>query len=136
MRISDGLLAEKVYVTGKYLEEHGRKLKKTSRGIQGWVPWEWVPTAVDIVKDLKSKGYKIICCELTDKSVPFHKIKVPKKIVIVLGNETCGVSDAVLALVDICVQVPMLGMGNSLNMSVVAGIVGYQILTKLSDFES
>ena len=54
------------------------------------------------------------------------------KIAVVFGNEVEGVSNDVLALCDGCIEIPQLGMKHSLNISVAAGIVLWELLrTKL-----
>ena len=50
---------------------------------------------------------------------------------IILGNEVKGVDDEVIALSDACVEIPQAGTKHSLNVSVCAGIVLYDLFQKL-----
>lgn len=86
------------------------------------------------LKNLKSEGYKIITTSL-DTNHNHFDIEY-KKCVIVIGNESKGVSKNIQDLSDIKIKIPMLGKTESLNASVAASIVMYEIVRqKFKKFE-
>lgn len=132
-RLSDAIRAEKIWIINPKMTIEGKRLRRTALGTQRWVPWEFSESAVDVIKSLKDQGYKIYCIELTEKSKSYHDIKFDDKTAIVLGNEAKGVSKEVLELSDAEIHLPMHGMGNSLNVSVTAGIIGYHFLQQYGE---
>lgn len=77
------------------------------------------------LQKLKCNGYKIVITHLnTNKK--HYDLDFSEKLVIVIGNEAKGVSDAINDLADIRVKIPMLGKTESLNASVAASIIAYE----------
>lgn len=77
------------------------------------------------LQKLKCSGYKIVITHLnTNKK--HYDLDFSEKLVIVIGNEAKGVSDAINDLADIRVKIPMLGKTESLNASVAASIIAYE----------
>lgn len=109
------------------------KIKRSSRGSERWVPWEYKPIATDVIAELKIKGYHIISAELAATSVPCHAIEYTFPLCLVLGREFDGVSSPVLALSDRIVSLPMFGMANSLNVSITAGVLLYKMMESLGN---
>ncbi len=79
---------------------------------------------IETVAQLKEQGFSLIATSLQD-SVPIQSAKIEGKRAIVIGSEAFGVSDAMLKLSDIKVQIPMEGEVESLNAGVAAGISMY-----------
>lgn len=77
---------------------------------------------------LKSAGYQIVATSLKD-SLPIEKSKIEKRHIVILGNESRGVREELLALADKKVKIAISGI-DSLNVSVAAGIVLYAIEAK------
>ena len=77
-------------------------------------------------KDIEeiNKGYQVISSTLSSKSVSLENAKANKPFILVLGNESHGVSQRVVDLSDLLVKIPMNVM-DSLNVSVAAGILMY-----------
>lgn len=132
LRTADALRAECVTIVLSRTPEDSPRLMKTSRGVVKWIKHQWVEKPAETVRRLKSEGYRVVGVELTDRSVELSALRPAPKFALVLGGETTGVSAEVLALCDEHAHLPMLGMGNSLNVSVVAGVVGYHCLGLLS----
>ncbi|MDD2492724.1 MAG: RNA methyltransferase, partial [Bacilli bacterium] len=79
------------------------------------------------LKQLKEKGYWIVGAEKSQKSSSMWDIKYDMPIVLVIGSEGKGISRLVKEECDFLVEIPMLGKINSLNASVSAGIMIYEI---------
>lgn len=79
------------------------------------------------IKELKKQGYWIIGLEL-DGSVDYRTQDYSGKIAVIIGSEGKGISRLVKEECDFCVNIPMYGHVNSLNASVSAAILFYEIL--------
>lgn len=77
---------------------------------------------------LKRAGYQIVATSLKD-SLPIEKSEIEKRHVVIMGNESRGVREELLALADSKVKIAISGI-DSLNVSVAAGIVLYAIEAK------
>jgi tRNA G18 (ribose-2'-O)-methylase SpoU len=73
-------------------------------------------------------GYKVYAIEQTAGSILLQDFNaVEGKIAVVFGNEVSGVEQSTIGLVEGCIEIPQLGMKHSLNISVAAGIVLWEI---------
>lgn len=79
--------------------------------------------------NLKTKGYKIIVTDLNTKANLFE-YEFPKKAIVVIGNESNGVSEEIKNIADERVKIPMVGGTESLNAGVAASLMAYEILRK------
>jgi len=72
----------------------------------------------------------IAVVEQTDKPTLLQQFELPsgKKVAFVFGNEITGVSDEVVALADICIEIPQFGTKHSLNISVAAAVVMWEFV--------
>ena len=71
----------------------------------------------------KARGYQVVVTEQCHGSVPVSEAVFTAPLCIVLGGETSGVSPGVVEAADLVVELPTLGMANSLNVSMSAGMV-------------
>ena len=119
-------------LAGRGCESAIQSLYKKS-GLSGLqtVKAAYFPTAEEAITRLKEEGYQIVCVEQTEKSVDFRSAyTVSSRCAIVMGNEIEGVSKDFLDAADLILEIPMKGAGKSLNVSVSAGIVGYEIASR------
>lgn len=86
-----------------------------------------VTNLVQTIKELKKAGYWIIGLEM-EASVDYRKQDYNGKIVIIIGSEGKGISRLVKEECDYMVHIPMCGHVTSLNASVSASIIFYEIL--------
>jgi len=129
-RTADAFLLERIYLCGYTPQPPHRDIQKTALGATDTVKWEYVSTTVEAVQSLKTDGYLVYAVEQAHHSVPLHSFSASsdKKLAVVFGNEVTGVDDAVLAICDGCIEIPQLGMKHSLNISVAAGIVLWELV--------
>jgi 23S rRNA (guanosine2251-2'-O)-methyltransferase len=115
-----------------YAKNRSVKLNKTvakvSTGAIFSVKTVEVINLVQSLKQLKELGYWIVGAEATEKSVDYRSMKYDMPTVLVLGSEGKGLSRLVEKECDFLVQIPMMGKVNSLNVSVSAGILIYEII--------
>lgn len=129
-RTCDAFLIEAIFLCGYTPQPPHRDINKTALGATSSVDWIYYSQTTEAILQLKEKGYKILAIEQTEQSIMLNKFSVEKgeKIAIVFGNEVEGVSDEVLRLVDRSIEIPQFGMKHSLNISVAAGIVIWEII--------
>lgn len=112
------------------LDRFGRvraDIKKTALGSEESVPWETAPRIGALIKKFKKEGYTILALEQDPRAVDYKKIKTGKRTVLLVGNETEGISKKVLDLCDTIMEIPMAGKKESLNVSVATGIALFRI---------
>ncbi|MDD3120287.1 MAG: RNA methyltransferase [Candidatus Gracilibacteria bacterium] len=128
-RTVDGAGFNKVILTGFTPTPPRKEISKTAIGAEQYVDWEYYEDPVEILKELKKQGFKIITVEQTQKSIDFRKLEIRNEnICLVLGNEIEGVNKKIVELSDYCVELPMLGQKQSLNVATTAGIMLYRFL--------
>jgi len=136
-RSSDAFLLSGIYLCGYTPRPPHRDINKTALGATETVHWEYhenILTAIDL---LKKQGYSIYAVEQAEGSVELQELGLDKnkKIALVFGNEVEGVQDAVIDVCDGCIEIPQSGMKHSLNISVAAGIVFWEMFKQLAALE-
>ena len=79
------------------------------------------------ISELKKNGFWVVGTALED-SVDYRSIDYSSKIALVIGNENSGMSNLVKKSCDFIAKIPMYGKTNSLNASVAAGIMIYEVV--------
>lgn len=133
-RTADAFRVEKIYLTGITGRPPHREIQKTALGATESVLWEYIEKGQDVAAQLKLDGYKIVVVEQTTASVSLETFKVDKekKYCLVFGNEVNGVSENIIELADVALEIPQTGTKHSLNISVCLGIVVWEFFKKLS----
>ena len=109
------------------------EIAKTALGAVDTVPWRYEHDACAALRELRSRGVKIIAVELTEEAHPYTELDASDMpCCLVLGNELTGIADDVLAECDEAVMIPMHGVKHSLNVSVAAGIVIFHAVSAAS----
>ncbi|HEY9123400.1 MAG TPA: 23S rRNA (guanosine(2251)-2'-O)-methyltransferase RlmB [Bacteroidales bacterium] len=107
---------------------------KTSSGALHNINICRVTNLTNAVKYLKDCGLKVFAATEKAKQ-PYYKTNMKGPVAIVLGAEDAGISPEILRYADELVQIPMIGKTSSLNVSVAAGIIIYEVVKqRLSDF--
>ena len=104
---------------------------KTSAGALEHIPIAKTGSVINTLVKLKEKGFWIISTDMDGKN-NYYDERYDKPVVIVIGNEGKGISSAILKHSDITIKIPMKGKINSLNASVSAGIILFEILKQRS----
>ena len=108
--------------------EVNETVSKTSVGALYNVKISQVGNLNQTIKRLKDHGYWIIGTDMDGED--YTSIKYPDKCVIVIGSEGFGISRLIKESCDYVVKIPMNGKINSLNASVAAGIIIYELIRK------
>ena len=125
-RSADGFGAEKIYLTGYTAHPHREDLHKTALGAEDAVPWEYYENPLDAAEVIKKQGIPLILIEQTKQSKSMYVLDWEFPLCFILGNEVSGVSEELSNMANIHVELPMRGVKQSLNVSVAAGVVGYE----------
>jgi len=132
-RLADALGVKKVYLCGVTETPPNTRIKKASINTTEWVKWEYKETAVEAIRELKSKNSKleVIAIEQDKKSIPYTEIEYKLPIAFVVGNETEGCSKETLKACDQIAEIPMWGVNKSLNVIISLGIVSYHAIQNI-----
>jgi len=130
LRTADAFLLEAVYTTGYTAHPPHKQISKTALGADESVSSKHFANAAEAIADLKERGYKVLAIEQAENSHLLNQFQLPEgeKLAVVFGNEVSGVEQSTILLCDGCIEIPQLGMKHSLNISVAAGIVLWEIV--------
>ena len=128
-RTSDGFLIESIYLCGLTPQPPHRDIQKTALGATETVAWKHVTSTQQAIDELKQKGFTVIAIEQVHNSIPLHQFKIDKskKYAIVFGHEVNGVQEEIINQCDFSIEIPQLGSKHSLNISVSAGMVIWEM---------
>ncbi len=129
-RTADGAGVEKLFLCGWTAAPPRDEITKVALGAEEAVPWEKIEDPVEAAKMIKQKGYKLIAVEQTNGCKDLYQYELPMPCCLVFGNEVDGISEELLAHCDGAVEVPMHGTKESLNVSVCAGAVLFEVRRK------
>jgi 23S rRNA (guanosine2251-2'-O)-methyltransferase len=135
-RTADAFLVEKICLCGITARPPHRDIQKTALGATETVSWSYYPTTLEAVAELKGKGYKMIGIEQVEGSVELQDATIASegKYALVFGHEVNGVDQKVLNECDMCIEIPQFGTKHSFNIAVSAGIVLWELNSKLPSF--
>jgi len=127
-RTSDGVMIEKLFLCGYTPHPPKKEVLKTALGSQDSVAWEYVKNPKEVVRKLKEQGIKICALELTEASIPNYKFgKENFPMAIIVGNEITGVSQDLLDMCDMSIEIPQYGIKQSLNVAVAYGVAIFDL---------
>lgn len=98
----------------------------TSASAQKWVQLEVHPDIDSTVDSLRGQGLQLLAAHFSAEAVDYRKIDYTRPTALLLGNEKHGVTPRAAALADGHVIIPMLGMVQSLNVSVAAAVILFE----------
>jgi len=140
-RTSDAFLIQGIYLCGFTPRPPHRDIHKTALGATETVEWKYFDTTVSAVSSLREAGFSVFAVEQTEGSVLLHEFcsgfaaaggsaagSISRPLAVVFGNEVDGVNAEALALCDGSIEIPQWGMKHSLNISVAAGIVLWELV--------
>ena len=138
-RTSDAFRVSLVCLCGITARPPHPEIHKTALGAEDSVDWKYFERTEDCVAWLKEQGYTVLAIEqcegstlLTDYSLPLRESQ-RGSIAVVFGNEVKGVQQQVVDMCDGCLEIPQYGTKHSLNVSVTAGIVIWELFKHLKE---
>jgi tRNA G18 (ribose-2'-O)-methylase SpoU len=132
-RTSDAFRVEAICLCGITATPPNAEIHKSALGAENSVDWKYYQHTIDAIKELKEYGYTIVSVEQTDLAIPIEQFRVQPNIryAIVFGNEVKGVMQEIIDESDYCIEIPQFGTKHSLNISVSAGIVIWELFKQL-----
>ena len=150
-RTSDAFRVECIYLCGITATPPHPEMHKTALGAEFTVDWKYVNNAVEAVDNLRQEGYIVYSVEQAENSIMLEDMRIVysveqaensimledmrleqgKRYAVVLGNEVKGVQQEVIDHSDGCIEIPQYGTKHSLNVSVTAGIVIWDLFKQL-----
>lgn len=132
-RTCDAFRVERICLCGITAVPPHPEMHKTALGAEFTMDWTYVKNAVEAVDNLRNQGYTVYAVEQAEGSTMLHDLQLDKgkKYAVVLGNEVKGVQQTVIDHCEGCIEIPQFGTKHSLNVSVTAGIVVWDLFVKL-----
>lgn len=129
-RTADAFLIEAIYLCGYTAHPPHKEIKKTALGADETVSWKHFKNSAEAIEEIRNQGYKIYAVEQARNSYKLQAIsyEADEKIAVIFGNEVTGVEQFTIEQCDGCIEIPQLGMKHSLNISVAAGIVLWELV--------
>ncbi len=107
------------------------EIHKTALGAEESVAWTHYPTALEAVRKLQERGFVVYAVEQAEGSTMLQNLrKQDAPMAVVFGNEVKGVHQNVVDACDGCIEIPQFGTKHSLNVSVTAGMVIWELARK------
>lgn len=124
-RTCDAFAIEVLVLCGISATPPHKEIQKTAIGATESVKWEYYPTTLSAIDQLKKKGYEIWGVEQTDESIELMDMEIAdnKAIALVFGNEVDGIDDEILPYLDGAIEIKQSGSKHSLNVAVCGGVV-------------
>lgn len=132
-RTADAFLLKKIYLCGVCAIPPDKNIRKTALGATESVEWEYFEDTLEAVQQLKKRGIKILSIEQAEDSIMLNdfKIQPDEEYALVFGNEIKGVQQTVINQSDTVIEIPQLGTKHSLNIAVSAGVVCWDLFSKI-----
>lgn len=132
-RTADAFLIEKIVLCGITATPPNKEIHKTALGATETVAWEHEKDVVSAIAKLKENKVKVFALEQVENSVSLENF-IPQAntaYALVFGNEVFGVNQKAIEACDGVIEIPQLGSKHSLNVSVSAGIVVWDLFCKM-----
>ena len=132
-RTSDAFLAEVIHLCGITATPPHKDIHKTALGATDSVDWKYFEETSASIGELRKASFTIAAVEQTDDSIPLDEFiaEPDQKYAFVFGHEIRGIQQEIVNLSDIRIDIPQLGTKHSLNISVCAGIVLWEVFKQL-----
>lgn len=134
-RSSDAFRVEAVYLCGITATPPHPEIHKTALGGEDSVAWRYFNTATEAIQSLHDEGVTVYSIEQVEGSTKLQNLQLDtdKRYAVVLGNEVKGVHQEVVDMSDGCLEIPQFGTKHSLNVSVTAGMVIWEVAKQFID---
>ncbi len=141
LRTSDAFLVKEMIMGGISATPPSAEISKTALGAEESVAWRYVKDAAEDVARLKNRGVAVFVLEQIHNSISLanldqaiaevRKEDPEREILMIVGNEVHGVSQQIVDMADVAVEIPMHGIKHSLNVSVSAGMALWEFYKNL-----
>ena len=132
-RTADAFGIGRIALCGISATPPNREIHKTALGAEQSVEWSYHPTTLECIESLRQEGYRIIAIEQIEGATMLNNFRAEssERYALVFGNEVDGVDQAVADIVDGAIEIPQVGIKHSLNVSVSAGILMWELFRQM-----
>ena len=131
-RTCDALCVERLVLCGITATPPAPEIHKTALGAEDSVEWRYEKDTAEAVRRLQAEGYTVLAAEQVEGATMLQDFRPGGgKYAVVLGHEVHGVRQDVVDLCDGALEIPQFGTKHSLNVSVSAGIVIWEIVRRM-----
>ncbi len=109
-----------------WLDEKNRLRRGTSMGTHNWMQMHDHDDIESVLSQAKQQGQQILVSHLSSKAVDFRDIDYTRPSMIIMGQEKYGASQQAIDAADAQIIIPMMGMVESLNVSVASALILYE----------
>jgi 23S rRNA (guanosine2251-2'-O)-methyltransferase len=132
-RTCDAFAIKELLLCGITATPPNKEIHKTALGAEDTVVWKYYENTLDAIRYLKEIQVSIYSIEQAEHSIPLNKLTLSEQpIAVVFGNEVDGVEQAVIDVSNGVIEIPQWGTKHSLNISVSAGIVLWELVRGVS----
>lgn len=140
LRTADGLGIDEIYFTGytpypaldsddprlpHISQKLDKQINKTALGASKSVTWYQHDDVEKVMHQLRSREYQIAALEQASNSILLPRYQCPQKLAVLLGSEVEGITSDLLNVVDVTLEIPMVGQKESFNVTEAATMVMY-----------
>jgi len=109
-----------------------KRSRRTTRGTDKWLDrYRWDDPEACFAH-LRGAGYSMVIAEPGD-GTPVYDVDLSHRIALVFGNELEGLSDVARRFADVTTTIPMLGFGESFNISVAASVILSEVVRQRTE---
>ena len=126
IRTAEGAGMSGVIMSKETVDLFNPKVVRSTMGSIFRVPFLYVEDLQGTVSDLQDRGVVVVATDLQGKN-SYQEEQYPQQTAMVIGNEAKGISEAMRKKADVRIRIPMCGNLESLNASVAAGIMMYEL---------
>jgi len=126
-RTSECLNIEEVWLCGYTPTPNKQNVKNTAMGTEERVSWKFFAETKVAILEARRDGYKVYSIETVPNAISLYNEKFSGKVCFVFGNEALGISMENILLSDLCLQLPLSGWKNSLNVASCCAVVCFEV---------
>lgn len=126
VRTADAVGVSEVHAV--WPDEVSRFSRGTAAGSHSWVDVHRHPSLSEAISAMRDKGMKIFATNLSDSALDYRELDYTQPTAFLLGQEKQGISEEALEMADQHVLIPMVGMVQSLNVSVANSLLLYEAM--------
>lgn len=131
IRTADAFGASGVVVTSNCVDIYNPKVVRSTMGSLFHVPIVYIEDKLQIINKLKSKKIQVYATSLESANY-IYDVNFKRDFALIIGNESKGVSEEILALADGTIKIPIIGNAESLNAAIASSIIMYEAVRQRS----
>jgi tRNA (guanosine-2'-O-)-methyltransferase len=126
MRTCDAVGIQDVYILNNKIPPHKKWGYRSSSTATEWLTIHQYTNIAECFNELRKRYEKIYATHLSEAAISLHELNLTESVALVFGNETYGVSEEIIKLVDGSFIIPQVGIIKSLNISVACAVTLYE----------